>query len=412
MMPFHLSVKPSLSIAMLKPGVLVAVTCLFAAQATAQDSAPTVEKCDKELGTLAVAEPQQHTMAGLGRYGLGSPSTMLRMLVQESGCFAVVERGIAMQNMQQERALANNGMLQQGSNVGGGQMQGADFVMTPTVQFSGDTGGVGGAVGSFLGRVGPLGAALGGVVGGVKFGEAETTLLVADVRSGIQVASAEGKATRMNFSVGGWGWGGLGWASGGGYTKTPEGKLIAASLLDNYNKIVTAIRGKSFITRNTVQASTDNAARATLATGQARPVAPVQNAAPVVVVQHQAAPSPMATATPSASRRASARAGGAGLPDELVAPFTGSFEGADSGIFAVTVADDGTISGTGQTVKAQSFSISGLIDKNGSVVMASQGQAGGAQFAGFINPQTGQLNGTWRTLDGAGMGTFKGQRAR
>jgi hypothetical protein len=30
--------------------------------------------------------------------------------------------------------------------------------------------------------------------------------LVSDVRSGIQVASAEGKASKMNFSLGGWGW--------------------------------------------------------------------------------------------------------------------------------------------------------------------------------------------------------------
>ncbi len=387
--------------------VAVAALLSFAAplSAYAQDSAPTVEKCDKELGTLAVAEPQQHTMAGLGRYGLGSPSTMLRMLVQESGCFAVVERGIAMQNMQQERALANSGMLQQGSNVGGGQMQGADFVMTPAVQFSGDTGGVGGSVGSWLGRVGPLGAVLGGVVGGVKFGEAETTLLVADVRSGIQVASAEGKATRMNFSVGGWGWGGLGWATGGGYTKTPEGKLIAASLLDNYNKIVKAVKDKPFITRNSVQASTDNAARATLATGQARPVAPVQNAAPVVVVQTQQQAAPMAM--PSAQRGGS----GGGFPDALVAPFTGSFEGADSGIFAVTVTDDGRISGTGQNTKGQSFSISGMVARNGAIVMSSQGQSS-AQFGGVIDPQTGAVNGTWRTLDGNGLGTFKGQRAR
>ena len=63
---------------------------LFAVAApAAAASAPAVEKCSRELGTLAVAEPQSHTLSGLSRYGLGSPSTMLRMMAQESGCFAV-----------------------------------------------------------------------------------------------------------------------------------------------------------------------------------------------------------------------------------------------------------------------------------------------------------------------------------
>jgi hypothetical protein len=117
--------------------------------------------------------------------------------------------------------------------------------MTPAVQFSDDKGGGGAAVGGLLGRMGGVLGTLGGLAGGVKFKEAETTLLAANVRSGIQVASAEGKASKMNFAIGGWGWGGYGWASAGGYTKTPEGKLIAASLLDNFNKITEKIGGKT-----------------------------------------------------------------------------------------------------------------------------------------------------------------------
>ncbi len=185
--------------------VFIGLLWAAAQVAHAQDSAPSVEKCPSELGTLAVAEPQSYTMAGLGRYGLGSPSTLLRMIAQEPGCFAVVEHGVAMQNLQQERALAANGQLQADSNMGGGQLQSADFVMTPAVQFSDDTGGIGGTVGGLLGRAGGVLGQLGGLAGGVKFKEAETTLLVADVRSGIQVASAEGKASKMNFSIGGWG---------------------------------------------------------------------------------------------------------------------------------------------------------------------------------------------------------------
>jgi curli biogenesis system outer membrane secretion channel CsgG len=118
-----------------------------------------IEKCANSLGTLAVSEGSPDTINNLVRYRLGSPATMLRMMIEESGCFTVVEHGAGLRAMQRERALAGTGMLQEGSNVGGSQMQAADFVLTPAIQFAEDTGGVGGAIGSLFGRLpGPLGA--------------------------------------------------------------------------------------------------------------------------------------------------------------------------------------------------------------------------------------------------------------
>jgi curli biogenesis system outer membrane secretion channel CsgG len=231
--------------------------CAGAAQAQ-QESSSKVEQCSRKLGVMAVAEPQSG-WNHLSHYGLGSPAALLRMMIQQSGCFDVVERGVAMQNLQQERALAQSGNLRQGSNVGQGQMQAADFVMTPNVQVAAHTsGGVGGAL---LGRLGPLGA----VVGGLKFREASTSLLVADVRSGIQVASAEGKATQTDFGVGGWAVGGGVLGALGGYTNTPEGKMIAASLLDNYNKIVLNVRDQQQLIRGGSAAGDANAAASTRA---------------------------------------------------------------------------------------------------------------------------------------------------
>jgi hypothetical protein len=58
----------------------------------------------------------------------------------------------------------------------------------------------------------------------------------------------------------------MGWASGGGYSKTPEGKLIAASLLDNYNQIVGKIRDKPSLVRATSAASKVKAANSMQAT--------------------------------------------------------------------------------------------------------------------------------------------------
>jgi Curli production assembly/transport component CsgG len=382
----------------------VVLPVLAAALAAPAAWAQTIEKCAKEMGSLAVAEPQAHYMQGLSRYGLGSPAIMLRMMAQESGCFAVVERGVAMQNLQQERALANSGQLQQGSNIGGGQMQAADFVMTPAVQFSGDTGGVGGAVGSLLGRAGGVLGAIGGIAGGVKFKEAETTLLVADVRSGIQVASAEGKATKMNFSLGGWGWGGLGWATGGGYTKTPEGKLIAASLLDNFNKIVQQIRDKPQLIRSTAQSSQANAANSIQATGNAAPVAPVVSAG-------RAMPAVVVVPTVLAVAPAPAGSGAAVLPPAMVGTYSGQFTGAESGMFMVVINADGTVNGQGQSATGVPFRVMGMVAANGSVVLTSMGQAGGAQFSGAIAPD-GTLAGSWKAVSGNALGQFQGQKAK
>ncbi|MBC3807484.1 hypothetical protein H8K52_09020 [Undibacterium seohonense] len=313
------------------------------------------------------------------------------MIVEESGCFTVVERGVAMQNIRQERELANAGQLQQGSNVGGGQLQAADFVMTPSVQFASDTGGVGGAVGGLLGRFGGALGALGGLAGGVKFKEAETTLLLADVRSGIQVASAEGQASKMDFSLGGWGWGGFGWASAGGYSKTPEGKLIAASLLDNYNKIVQTVRNKDQLIQATSQASKNNAANSIQATPPAQ-----------VAAQQYTAP---ATAT-APTRSPSAASSG------VVGMYTVKFAGDDEGTVNVMVNKNGNVTGMGKSTKFNfNFNVSGSVSPDGEMHLAGSGKAGGAKFIGNIDLQTGGVVGMWQSEGNqAGQGTFSGQK--
>jgi curli biogenesis system outer membrane secretion channel CsgG len=48
-------------------------------------------------------------------------------MIQQSNCFQVVERGAAMKYLLQERALAQSGEMQQGQNIGKGQLVAADF---------------------------------------------------------------------------------------------------------------------------------------------------------------------------------------------------------------------------------------------------------------------------------------------
>jgi len=225
----------------------------------AQNASTQLEKCDAPKGTLAVVEAQSQVIASLGRYGLQSPTGLIRMIVQQSNCFQVVERGVAMQNMMQERALAQGGQMQSDQNIGKGQMVAADFIVTPSVVFSeNNAGGVGGAIGGLLGRFGGAGAVVGAVAGGLKFKEAQTSMLLADTRSGIQVAAAEGSAKQTDFALGGTLFGGGGGAALGGYTNTNEGKVITASFLDNWNNIVRAIRNNASL----IQAKAGPAAQA------------------------------------------------------------------------------------------------------------------------------------------------------
>ena len=207
-----------------------------------------VHKCDKPMGAVAVVEPQDFILSSLTGYGLGSPVGLIRMMIQQSNCFLVVERGIGMQNAMQERELSSSGEMRQGSNMGKGQMVTADFVLTPSVVFSeNNAGGIGGVLGGVLGRKAPL---LGAIAGGLKFKEAQTSMLLADARSTLQVAAAEGSTKKADLNLGGALFGGGGFGAVGGYGNTNEGKIIAAAFMDNYNKIVDVVRGDESLHRD------------------------------------------------------------------------------------------------------------------------------------------------------------------
>jgi len=196
-----------------------------------------LEHCDKPMGAMAVVEPQSEYMMALSRYSLGSPVGLIRLMIQQSNCFVVVERGQGLRNMEQERALAANGQTRAGSNIGGGQMVAADFILTPTVVFSeNNAGGVGATAAGLFGRK------VGTVASGLKFNEAQTSMLVADSRSGVQVAAAEGSTKKADLRAAGSLFGAGAGVGLGGYGNTNEGKMIAAAFMNNYNQIVGVVR--------------------------------------------------------------------------------------------------------------------------------------------------------------------------
>lgn len=208
--------------------------------ANAQGQNSAIETCDSPLGTMSLFEDTSRPW--WSRYytdypQLGSTLPVLRLMIQQSNCFVIVERGRAMKAMTQERELAKSGELRESSNFEGGQMVSADYTAAPSVQFSKKgTGGIGGAVvGSLLGSVGSA------LAGSLKANEAATTLLLIDNRSGVQVSAATGSAKNFDFAL----FGGLfrgGFAGAGGYSNTPEGKIVTAAFVDSYNQMVKALR--------------------------------------------------------------------------------------------------------------------------------------------------------------------------
>src|SRR5258706_16305855 len=75
-------------------------------------------------------------------------------------------------------------------------------------------------------------------------------MLVADARSGVQVAAAEGSTKKADMRLGGLLFGGGMGASAGGYGNTNEGKIIAAAFMDNYNNVVKAVRNDPSLVRS------------------------------------------------------------------------------------------------------------------------------------------------------------------
>lgn len=208
-----------------------------AAGASSEGENPELEHCDSPLGTMAVYEDRRASWySSLRDNDLGSTVPVLRVMVQQSNCFAIVDRGQAFDVGMGERDLANSGELREGSQMQKGQVAAADYTMSPSIAFSKKgTGGLGGAIGGMIGGV------IGGVIGGIKQNEASTTLLLVDNRSSVQLAAAQGSARNYDLRGAAGGWMGA-FVGIAGYSDTPEGRIIVASFMDSYNNMVRALR--------------------------------------------------------------------------------------------------------------------------------------------------------------------------
>lgn len=168
-----------------------------------------LEKCPQPLGSVIVSEDTGSIWySQLRSYKLPPASALLRVLVQQSGCFVWIERP---------------GAATTGKAGKAGKVESAakpDFTLSPTISFT-EAPASGGA-----GKAAP---------------DATTTLTLQDNRSTVQLAETEGGAKYVDFNV----FSPLFSAPNAGtgaYVKSPEGRVIAASFVDAYNLLVRAAR--------------------------------------------------------------------------------------------------------------------------------------------------------------------------
>ena len=228
--------------------VLALAACLGATTAAFGQAGPaggnaaeTLERCAKTLGVLRI---QEDTAAPWYRYygpRLGSTAPLLSMMILQSNCFVVVERGTGEASLNDETRRARSDEARESDTRGKGQQVVADFLLKPEIVMANKDNEGARMGGAGLGNLfGKAGAVLGNL--NVKSSEVGAVLTLIDIRSTVRLAAAEGYSKNTSVGFGGAGFGSSGALAGSAYTTTDEGKLASAAFFDAYNKLVVAVR--------------------------------------------------------------------------------------------------------------------------------------------------------------------------
>jgi len=232
--------QDSLARALTLAACLGATTAAFGQAGNASGTASdTLEHCNKTLGVLRI---QEDTGAAWYRYygpRLGSTAPLLNMMIMQSNCFVVVERGTGERDLSDETRRSRGDEARESATRGKGQQVVADYLLKPEIVMANkdNEGARMGGIGNMLGRAGAL---IGNL--NVKSSEVGTVLTLVDIRSTVRLAAAEGYSKNTSVGFGGASWGNSGALAGSAYTNTDEGKLVSSAFFDAYNKLVIAVR--------------------------------------------------------------------------------------------------------------------------------------------------------------------------
>ncbi|HAS84791.1 MAG TPA: hypothetical protein DCS23_01805 [Candidatus Yonathbacteria bacterium] len=234
-------------------------------QKTASSGSGELHRCSKNYGRLAIEEQpmSQQTMMLFSQSGISSfsPMPLARHAAMQSGCFTLVDRGASFAMGEREREI--NG------EMGGSKTRktiparwGMKVEVPQPTTSTGAGAGVAAAARFIPGLGGLFGVAAGAVAGSMSFTEAQVILTIVDLETSEIVASVTGTGKSSDLGIGAAFLGAGTFGAGGGSSKTPAMKVVAAGFVDAFNQLIPYM---------------DNMATATLA-----PVAPVPKTEQVV----------------------------------------------------------------------------------------------------------------------------------
>lgn len=205
----------------------------------ASNAAKALERCDAPVAVVSLVE-NQGGYIGIGRGGLPeSPLPLVRVIMQQSGCFRIVDRHAGLNATVREQELKDQGILRADGDVKKGRGIMAQYSVVPSLTFSEQDAGR--QIGGILAAIPGL-SQFAGAAEQVKFKEAQVVLLLTDNETTEQLSSATGAARTTDLGVGGLAVGAGGGLGGMGWSNTNEGKVIAAAFLDAHNQLVTQVR--------------------------------------------------------------------------------------------------------------------------------------------------------------------------
>ena len=205
----------------------------------AQGAAQQLVKCDAPVAVVSLVE-NQGGYQGIGRGGLPeSPLPLVRVLMQQSGCFRIVDRNAGLKATVHEQELKDQGILRADGDVKKGRGIMAQYSVVPSLNVSEQDAGR--QIGGILAAI-PVLNKFAGAAEQVKFKEAQVVLLLTDNETTEQLSSSTGSARSTDLGLGGLIGGGTGGLGGLGWSNTNEGKVIAAAFLDAHNHLVQQVR--------------------------------------------------------------------------------------------------------------------------------------------------------------------------
>lgn len=211
-----------------------------AGPAGASNAAAELKSCAQPVAVVSLME-NPRGYVGIGRGGLpDSPLPLVRVLMQQSGCFRIVDRHSGLNATVKEQELKEEGILRQDdTTVKKGRGIVAQYTLVPSLTFSEQDAGR--QIGGILAKIPGLDV-FAGAAEQVKLKEAQVVLLLTDNETTEQLSASTGAARSTDLGIGGLAFGKGGGLGGLGWSNTNEGKVIAAAFLDAHNHLVDEVQ--------------------------------------------------------------------------------------------------------------------------------------------------------------------------